>query len=58
VVIIGIDAHKRQTALMLADLLATRGAYDEAARWCSVVRDTIREDDLTASSQSIHSRAS
>ena len=33
--------------LDLADLLATRGGYDEAAPLCSAVRDTIRTDDLT-----------
>ena len=33
--------------LLLADVLATRGAYDEAAQLCSAVRDTIRTDDLT-----------
>ena len=32
---------------MLADILATRGAYEEAARWCAEVREMLNEDDLT-----------
>ena len=35
------------TALMLANVLASRGAYEEAARWCGVVREKMSEDDLT-----------
>ena len=34
------------TALLLADVLASRGAYEEAARWCAEVRETLNEDDL------------
>jgi class 3 adenylate cyclase len=44
---LGNSSYRGTTALLLADLLATRGAYEEAAHWCSSVRDTIREDDLT-----------
>ena len=31
---------------MLADILASRGAYEEAARWCAEVREMLNEDDL------------
>jgi hypothetical protein len=34
------------TALMLADMLASRGAYEEAGHWCAVVREQMAEDDL------------
>jgi len=44
---IGNLSYHGTTALMLADLLVSRGAYDEAARWCAVVRETMSEDDLT-----------
>jgi hypothetical protein len=44
---LGNVIYRGSCALMLADLLATRGAYEEAARWCSDVRATLREDDLT-----------
>jgi class 3 adenylate cyclase len=44
---LGNSSYRGTSALMLADLLATRCAYEEATRWCSVVRDAIRTDDLT-----------
>ena len=44
---LGNSSYRGTAVLLLADLLATRGAYDEAARLCSAVRDTIRTDDLT-----------
>ena len=37
----------RTTALKLADILASRGAYEQAARWCAEVRQTLNGDDLT-----------
>jgi len=43
---LGNSSYRGTNALILADLLATRGAYDEAVRLCSAVRDTIRTDDL------------
>jgi tetratricopeptide (TPR) repeat protein len=43
---LGNSSYRGTNALKLADLLATRGAYDEAARLCSAVRDTLRTDDL------------
>ena len=44
---IGNLSYRGTTALILADLLACRGAYDEAARWCAIVRETMSHDDLT-----------
>ena len=43
---LGNRSYRGTTALMLADVLATRGAYEEAARWCAEVRETLNEDDL------------
>ena len=43
---LGNSSYRGTAVLDLADLLATRGAYDEAARLCSAVRDSIRTDDL------------
>jgi class 3 adenylate cyclase/acyl dehydratase len=40
-------SYRGTTALALADLLADRGAYEEALRWCTDVRAAIREEDLT-----------
>jgi len=34
------------TALQLAELLALRGAYDEAAHWCAIARDRMADDDV------------
>ena len=34
------------TALQLAELLALRGAYDEAAHWCAIARDRMADDDI------------
>ena len=33
--------------MQLADLLASQGDYEQAAQWCSEVRKTLNEDDLT-----------
>jgi class 3 adenylate cyclase/tetratricopeptide (TPR) repeat protein len=44
---LGNPSYRGTTALMLADVLASRGAYDEASRYCSDVRETMSEDDLT-----------
>ena len=44
---VGGLSYRGTTALLLADLLAERGAYAEAARWCAEVRETLNEDDLT-----------
>jgi len=44
---LGNSGYRGTCRLLLADLLAMRGAYDEAAGLCSTVRDTIRTDDLT-----------
>ena len=43
---LGNLGYRGTTALMLADILASRGAYDEAARWCAEVREMLNEDDL------------
>ena len=43
---LGNLSYRGTTTLMLADILATRGAYEEAARWCAEVRETLNEDDL------------
>jgi tetratricopeptide (TPR) repeat protein len=34
-------------ALQLADVLASRGEFEEAARWCAEARETLNDDDLT-----------
>jgi tetratricopeptide (TPR) repeat protein len=34
------------TALQLAELLALRGAYDEAVHWCAIARDRMADDDV------------
>ena len=44
---LGNSSYRGTCMLLLADLLAARGAYDEASSLCSAVRDTIRTDDLT-----------
>ena len=44
---LGNRSYRGTTALLLADRLATRGAYEEASRWCAEVRGTLNEDDLT-----------
>ena len=44
---LGNRGYRGTTALMLADVLATRGAYEEAARWCAEVRETLNVDDMT-----------
>ena len=44
---LGNSSYRGTAMLQLAELLATRGAYDEAAHLCSTVRDTIRTDDLS-----------
>ena len=44
---VGNVSYRGTTALLLADVLACRGAHDEAASWCAVVRETMSEDDLT-----------
>jgi class 3 adenylate cyclase len=44
---LGNSSYRGTCMLLLADLLASRGAHDEASSLCSAVRDTIRTDDLT-----------
>ncbi len=44
---LGNRSYRGTTALLLADLLADRGAYEEASRWCAEVRETLNDDDLT-----------
>ena len=44
---LGNRSYRGTTALLLADRLAARGAYEEASRWCAEVRGTLNEDDLT-----------
>jgi len=44
---LGNSSYRGTSMLLLAELLAARGAYDEASSLCSAVRDTIRTDDLT-----------
>ena len=44
---LGNRNYRGTTALLLADALASKGAYEEAARWCAEVRETLNEDDLT-----------
>jgi hypothetical protein len=44
---LGNSSYRGTCMLLLADLLADRGAYDEASSLCSAVRDTLRTDDLT-----------
>jgi class 3 adenylate cyclase len=39
-------SYRGTAALQLADVLARRGAYDEALRWCAEVRAALREEDL------------
>ena len=39
-------SYRGTTALLLADVLASRGEREEAARWCAEVRETLNEDDL------------
>jgi class 3 adenylate cyclase len=43
---LGNLSYRGTTTLMLADILATRGAYEEAARRCTEVREMLNEDDL------------
>ena len=43
---LGNQSYRGTTALQLADALAVRGEYDEAARWCAEVRESLNEDDL------------
>lgn len=43
---LGNRGYRGTAALLLADLLASRGAHEEAARWCSEVRGTLNESDL------------
>jgi tetratricopeptide (TPR) repeat protein len=44
---LGNRSYRGTTALLLADALASRGAFEEAARWCAEVRESLNEDDLT-----------
>jgi len=44
---LGNGSYRGTAALLLADILASRGAYEEAARWCTEVRETLNDDDLT-----------
>jgi tetratricopeptide (TPR) repeat protein len=44
---LGNRGYRNTCALRLAELLASRGAYDEAARWCAEVRGSLDEHDLT-----------
>ncbi len=44
---LGNSSYRGTAILQLADLLARRGEYDEAARLCATVRETMRTDDLT-----------
>ena len=40
-------SYRGTTTLLLADVLATRGAHEEAGRLCAEVRETLNEDDLS-----------
>ncbi len=44
---LGNRSYRGTTALLLADLLADRGAHEEASRLCAEVRESLNEDDLT-----------
>ncbi len=44
---LGNRSYRGTAALLLADTLASRGEYDEAARWCAEVRESLNEHDLT-----------
>jgi tetratricopeptide (TPR) repeat protein len=43
---LGNASYRGTTALVLAAILARRGAREEAADWCAAVHDTVRKDDL------------
>jgi class 3 adenylate cyclase/tetratricopeptide (TPR) repeat protein len=43
---LGNRSYRGTTAMLLADVLACRGEYEEAARWCAEVRESLNEDDL------------
>ncbi|MDH4178655.1 MAG: hypothetical protein OEV72_13870, partial [Thermoleophilia bacterium] len=43
---LGDRAYYPTVAVLLADTLARGGAYDEAQRWCAVVRETTAPSDL------------
>ena len=44
---LGNRSYRGTTALLLAELLANQGAYEEAAQLCADVRETLNDDDLT-----------
>ena len=44
---LGNRSYRGTVAVQLADLLASQGDYEQAAQWCSEVRQTLNEDDLT-----------
>jgi len=44
---LGNRSYRGTAALQLADALASRGEYDEAARWCAEVGESLNEHDLT-----------
>jgi len=43
---LGNASYRGTAAILLAAILARRGAHEEAAGWCADVRATIRKDDL------------
>ena len=44
---LGNRSYRGTVAVQLADLLASQGDYEQAAQWCSEVRATLNEYDLT-----------
>jgi tetratricopeptide (TPR) repeat protein len=44
---LGNRSYRGTTALLLADLLAKHGSYEEAGQVCAEVRQTLNDDDLT-----------
>ena len=44
---LGNRSYRGTVAVQLADLLASQGDYQQAAQWCSEVRGTLNEDDLS-----------
>ena len=44
---LGNASYRGTAALLLADHLANRGAYEESARWSAEVRATLNADDLS-----------
>ncbi len=44
---LGNRSYRGTVAVQLADLLASQGDYQQAAQWCTEVRETLNEDDLS-----------